>query len=97
MGGGGLKFLFLNAVKIFRGRAHLGAEHLHPEDVKFLSLAVHGPHVDDTFHAQERADGGRGDPVLSSARLGDNAVFADALGQERLSHGVVDLVRAGVR
>ena len=76
---------------------NLGTEHLHSEDVKLLSLAVHSPHVDDALHAQERADGSRGDPVLSCSRFGDDAVLADALGQEGLTHGVVDLVRARVR
>jgi len=34
--------------------------------------------------------------VLARAGLGDDALLAHLLGEERLAHGVVDLVRAGV-
>ena len=39
---------------------------------------------------------GRGHAVLSGARLGYDALFAQPPGQQRLSQGVVDLVRTGV-
>ena len=34
--------------------------------------------------------------MLPGARLGDDALLAHLLGEQRLAHGVVDLVRAGV-
>ena len=36
------------------------------------------------------------DAVLAGAGFGDDALFAEAFGQEDLAHGVVDLVCAGV-
>ena len=42
------------------------------------------------------AGGGGGDAVLAGSRLGDDALFAHAEGEQRLADGVVDLVGAGV-
>lgn len=75
---------------------HRGTQHFHAEHVQLLPLAVHRPHVDYALHAQERAHGRRGHSVLPRPGLGDDAVLPDALCQEGLPHGVVDLVRASV-
>mmetsp|Transcript_154688 Transcript_154688/g.494651 ORF Transcript_154688/g.494651 Transcript_154688/m.494651 type:complete len:595 (+) Transcript_154688:438-2222(+) len=78
-------------------RGHdLGAEHLHAEDVQGLALHVHGTHVDDALQAHERACRGGGHAVLAGARLGNDALLAQLLREQRLAQGVVDLVRAGV-
>ena len=73
-----------------------GAEHAHAEDVQALAAHVLFAHVDDAFEAEQGADGGGGDAVLSGAGFGDDAPLAHAAGEERLSEAVVDLVRAGV-
>ncbi len=44
-----------------------------------------------------RTDRGGGNAVLAGARLGDDAPLAQPLGEQRLPHRVVDLVRARVR
>ena len=74
----------------------LGAEGVHAEDVELLPLAVDGAHVHGAVQAEHGADGGGGDAVLAGAGLGDDAGLADALGEEGLADGVVDLVGAGV-
>ena len=71
--------------------------HLHAEDVERLAPDVLGAHVDDALQAQQRARRGGGDAVLPRARLRDDALLADALGNERLPQRVVELVRARVR
>ena len=53
-------------------------------------------HVDDAFKAHHGTCRGGGYSVLASAGLGDNAFLAEAFCQEYLSHGVIDLVSAGV-
>ena len=45
---------------------------------------------------KQGAGGGGGDAVLTGAGLGDDPVLAHPLGEQRLTEGVVDLVRAGV-
>jgi len=70
---------------------------MHPEDVQRLPLHVFGAHVHVALEAEERADRGTGDPVLPRAGLRDDSALSHALGQERLSERVVDLVRARVR
>ena len=72
------------------------AEHFHAIHVEHLAFAIHRAHIDDAFHPEHRADGGGGHAVLPRAGLGDDAGLAHALGQQDLTHGVVDLVRAGV-
>ena len=74
-----------------------GAEHAHPEDVERLPFAVDRAHVDDAFEPEHRRYGGSGHAVLAGTGLGDDALFAHALGQQDLPHGVVDLVGAGVQ
>ena len=77
-------------------RAHLGAQHLHAEDVRLLPLDVDRAHVDDAVEAEARAGGRGGDAVLAGAGLGDDALLAHAPGEQDLAEHVVDLVRAGV-
>mmetsp|Transcript_19189 Transcript_19189/g.60366 ORF Transcript_19189/g.60366 Transcript_19189/m.60366 type:complete len:466 (-) Transcript_19189:822-2219(-) len=77
-------------------RHHLGAEHLHAEDVQRLAFHVHGAHVDDALQTQQGAGRRRGHAVLARAGLRDDPGLAQALCQQRLAQGVVDLVRAGV-
>mmetsp|Transcript_12442 Transcript_12442/g.29425 ORF Transcript_12442/g.29425 Transcript_12442/m.29425 type:complete len:608 (-) Transcript_12442:233-2056(-) len=74
----------------------LGAEGVHAENVELLPLAVDGAHVHGAVQPKHGADGGGGDAVLAGAGLGDDAGLADALGQQGLADGVVDLVGAGV-
>ena len=45
---------------------------------------------------EQRRGGRGGDAVLAGAGLGDEALLAHALGQQRLAEHVVDLVRPGV-
>jgi hypothetical protein len=47
--------------------------------------------------AKARTHGGGGDAVLASAGLGDDALFAETLGEQDLAEGVVDLVSTGVQ
>ena len=54
-------------------------------------------HVDDAFEAQQRAHRGGRHAMLPGAGLGDDAMLAHALDQQRLAQAVVDLVRAGVK
>ncbi len=75
---------------------HLGAEQAHAEDVGRLALHIDLAHVDDALEAEMGADRSRRDAVLAGAGLGDDAVLAQALGQQPLADGVVDLVSAGV-
>ena len=72
------------------------AEQLHAEDVQRLAADVLAAHVDDALEAEHRADGRGRDAVLPGAGLGDDARLADALREQRLAEGVVDLVGAGV-
>jgi hypothetical protein len=77
-------------------RRHLGAQQLHPVDVRRLPADVLGAHVDDAFEPQERAGGGGGDAVLARPGLGDDPLLPHPLRQQRLAERVVDLVGAGV-
>ncbi len=76
--------------------AHLGAEQAHAEDVGRLPRHVDLAHVDDALEAEVGADRGGGDAVLAGAGLGDDARLAEALREQALADGVVDLVGAGV-
>ena len=80
-----------------RHRHHLGAEELHPRDVRCLSPRVFLAHVHDARQAEQRARGRRGDAVHPGARLGDDPLLAETLREQRLTERVVDLVRPGVR
>ena len=77
-------------------RHHRGAQQLHAVDVHRLPLDVLGAHVHHALHAVARRHRGRGHAMLACAGLGDHARLAHAPGDQRLAHGVVDLVRAGV-
>ena len=79
-----------------RDRANLGAQRAHPEHVRALAFDVLGAHVDDARQIEQRAGRGRGHAVLAGAGLRDHPGLAQAAGQEGLTQGVVDLVRAGV-
>ena len=87
---------FLERLLAGFNRHHIRAEHTHAKDVQRLALAINCAHVDDALEAEHRGDSGGGHAVLASAGLSDDARFTHALGQEDLSHGVVDLVCAGV-
>ena len=79
-----------------RDRHDLGAEQAHAGDVERLALGVDLAHEDRALETEQRG-GGRGrDAVLAGAGLGDHALLADALREQRLAEHVVDLVRAGV-
>ena len=56
--------------------AHLGAEQLHPLDVRPLAAHVLGAHVDDALEPEAGADGGGRDAVLAGAGLGDDPLLA---------------------
>ena len=62
--------------------ANFRAQQAHAEDVELLASHVLGAHVDDAFEAEQRADGGGGDAVLSGAGFGDDALLAHALDQQ---------------
>jgi hypothetical protein len=57
---------------------------------------VLGAHVDDALEAETRADGRGRDAVLAGARLGDDALLAEAAREDRLAQRVVELVCARV-
>ena len=61
-----------------------------------MTLDVVLAHVHHALHTQARRDRGRGHAVLPSAGFRDDARFTGAFRQQRLTDGVVDLVRAGV-
>ena len=77
-------------------RVYVRPEQLHDEHVERLALDVDGAHV----HVGRKTKLGRHrrgrNAVLPGAGLGDQTLLAHASRQERLTHGVVDLVRAGV-
>ena len=77
-------------------RDHLGAEHLHAEDVGRLARHVDGAHIDHAGQAEPGAEGRGGDAVLAGAGLGDDPLLAHAAGEQDLPEDVVHLVRAGM-
>ena len=76
--------------------AHLGAEQVHPLDVRPLAAHVLLAHVDDALEPEARADRRGRDAVLAGAGLGDDALLAEPPREHRLAERVVELVRAGV-
>ena len=77
-------------------RDHLGAELLHPEDVRPLAGDVLLAHVDRAREPEPRRHRRRGHAVLPGAGLRDHARFPHALHEQALAHDVVRLVRAGM-
>src|SRR6266568_1480960 len=73
-------------------RAHVCSQQFHTKDIEGLALNIQLTHVNDTFQSEHRTDGGRGNPMLSSARLGNDALLAHTLCQQALSQCIVDFV-----
>ena len=78
-------------------RHHARAEQPHAADVRRLALHVDRAHVDGAGQAEARAGRRARHAVLAGAGLGDDALRAEPLREQRLAERVVDLVRAGVR
>ena len=74
-----------------------GAEPAHPVDVRSLALDVDSAHVDRAGQADSRAGSGGGHTVLTGTGFCDYPLRSEALREDRLPYGVVDLVRAGMR
>src|SRR6185437_5710803 len=66
-------------------------------DVGGLPFHVDGAHVYRAWHPQPRTGRGTRDAVLAGTGLRDDALRPGTLGEQRLTEGVVDLVRARVR
>ena len=77
-------------------RHHLCPQKPHPVHVQRLPLRVLFPHEHHALHAHEGGGGGRGDPMLARAGLGDEPGLAHLLGKQSLTQHVVYLVGAGV-
>src|SRR5205814_9874207 len=77
-------------------RYDFGAEEMHAKDVELLARHIDFARVDDALQSEERAGGGGGDAVLAGAGLRDDPLLAHSFRDERLTDGVVNLVRAGV-
>src|SRR4249920_1075152 len=77
-------------------RDDLGAEQLHPGDVRRLPDRVLLAHIDHARQPEERARRRRRDPVHPRAGLGDDPSLPEAPGEQHLAQRVVDLVRARV-
>ena len=75
---------------------HGRAEQLHHVDVERLPFDVDRAHVDVDRHAELRTDGRGRDAVLTGAGFRDDARLAHAPREQRLTDGVVDLMRARV-
>jgi hypothetical protein len=74
-----------------------GTHQLHAGDIQGLPLHVHGTHIDDALHAEARTHGGGRHAVLAGSGFSNDALLAEALCQQDLADGVVNLVRAGVQ
>ncbi len=77
-------------------RRHRGAQHPHAEHVQGLARDVVGAHVDDALQPEERTGRGGRHPVLAGAGFRNHPGLPHPARQQHLSHGVVDLVRAGM-
>src|SRR5262249_21996783 len=77
-------------------RDDLGAEELHPLDVRSLAADVLAAHVDGALKAEKGTGGRCCDTVLARPRLGDHPALPHAPREQRLADRVVDLVRTGV-
>ena len=82
-----------------RARRHgndLSAQEFHAKDIGCLAFDILGAHVDNARQADLGTHSCRRDAVLAGPGFRDDPLFAHALGEQDLAHGVVDLVRAGV-
>ena len=77
-------------------RHHFGTEQTHAVNVQGLANGVFFAHVHDAFHAHECRGGGGGHAMLTGAGLSNEAGLAHFFGEQRLTEGIVDFVRAGV-
>src|SRR5258708_36868251 len=75
----------------------LGGEQAHARDVERLAGHVFGAHVNDTFEAEMRGNGGGSDAVLAGTGFGNDARLAHFQREQALPDGVIDFVRAGVQ
>ena len=82
----------LEGARAGRDRNHLGSEEAHARNVQRLPLSVDLAHVHGAVEAEQRRGGGGGDAVLAGSRLGDDTGLPEALGQQRLTEHVVDLM-----
>ena len=74
-----------------------GTQKAHPLHIEPLAPHVLFTHVDRAGLSEERRRGSRRHAVLARSCLGNDAVLAHALGQQRLTDRVVDLVSTGVQ
>jgi hypothetical protein len=77
-------------------RHHLGAEEVHPLDVRSLAAHVLGAHVDHGVDPEFRAHRRGGHAVLAGAGLGHDPPLSEPLREHGLAERVVELVGAGV-
>src|SRR5690606_7529988 len=75
---------------------HRGAQYAHPFHVGALPFHIHFAHVDDAFHAHQRADGGCSNTVLPSTRFSDDLLIHETARKEYLSHDVDHLMSTGM-
>ena len=76
--------------------AHLGTEGAHPKHVRSLALDVLRAHVHDARQVEQGAGRRRRDPMLAGTGLRDDPGLAQTPREQRLTEGVVDLVRPRV-
>ena len=79
-----------------RHRDDRRAEQFHPVHIRRLALHIIRAHIDDTFQAEAGGNRRARHAVLTRAGFRNHARLAEADGQERLTDGIVNLVRAGV-
>ena len=72
------------------------AHEFHTENIGLLALHVLGSHVDAAFQPQKGAHERCCHTVLAGTGFSDDAGFAHAFGQKRLSQYLIGFVRASV-
>ncbi len=77
-------------------RHDLGIQEFHAIDVYSLSFDILRAHVDHALHPEARSHGSRRYTVLARSRLSDDPRLAHASREQRLTNGIVDLVRTGM-
>jgi hypothetical protein len=75
---------------------YLGTKHFDSENIQGLTAYILRTHIDDAFQTKPRADGGRGNAMLASAGLSDDARFSNPAGKQNLSYSIIDFMRACV-